>query len=111
MILDLFDTNADDPSNLGFIGFSAGSVLGMDPKAESRRPARVRRLFESDSGSTSSMRWPTVAVPRATRNTGAVHLYAGTSPTIDDWRVVITPVPGPGPRLAALAGVMPRRRR
>ena len=119
VILDLFDTNADDPSNLGFIGFSAGSVLGMDP--DSPNPAGLlgyALVFESDSGSD---------IFDAMANGGGAQGYDGplgagpytfwaqeTSPTSDDWSVtlVITPVPGPGAlALAALAGVMPRRRR
>ena len=33
VVLDLFDTGENDPANLAFIGFSAGSVLGTDPLA------------------------------------------------------------------------------
>ncbi len=119
VILDLFDTNADDPSNLGFIGFSGGSVLGIDPDIPN--PAGLlgyALVFENDSGSD---------IFDVMANGGGAQGYDGplgagpytfwaqeTSPTSDDWRVtlVVTPVPGPGAlALAALAGVMPRRRR
>lgn len=119
VILDLFDTNADDPNNLGFIGFSAGSVLGTNP--DGPNPAGLLGyglVFESDSGSS---------IFDAMANGGGAQGYDGpldagpytfwaqeTSPTIDDWRItlVVTPVPGPGAlALAAVAGVMNRRRR
>ncbi len=51
VILDLYDTNANDPNNLGFIGFSAGDVLGTDPFAPNPGALLGYALVsEADSG-------------------------------------------------------------
>ena len=52
VILDVFDTNTKDDFNLGFIGFSAGAVLGTDPLAPNPTALLGYGLVQlSDSGS------------------------------------------------------------
>ena len=119
VILDLFDTNADDPNNLGFIGFSAGNVLGVDP--DSPNPANLlgyALVLEADSGSDI---FDVMAAGGGAQGydgplgAGSYTFWAQeTSPTVDDWQLtlLLTPVPGPGVLgLAAVAGLAANRRR
>ncbi|MBQ71989.1 MAG: hypothetical protein CMJ67_03695 [Planctomycetaceae bacterium] len=102
VILDLFDTNTKDDFNLGFIGFSAGAVLGTDPLAPNPTVLLGYGLVNlGDSGSD---------IFEIMGQGGGSQGYDGplpagpytfwaqeTSPSSDDWRVtlVITPTSAP----------------
>ena len=119
VILDVYDTNSNDPVNLGFIGFSAGNVLGTDPNSPNPSGLLGYALVsEADSGTdifglmalgggSQGYDGPLAAGPYT-------FWMQETSPTTDDWTVtlVITQVPAPGVlAMAAVAGLAARRRR
>ena len=119
IVLDLFDTNSDEPGNRGFMGFSTGSVLGTDP--DSPDPAELLGYAlpaAADSGTdfiTIMAEATGVQGYDAPLPSGDYTFWAQeTSPTIDDWVItfVVSEVPGPGAlALFGLAGVVGRRRR
>ena len=119
VLLDIFDTNTDDPANLGFIGFSAGDVLGTDPLAPNPSVLLGYALVNiGDSGTD---------IFDLMSGGGGSQGYDGplgagdytfwlqeTSPSADDWAVtfVINQVPSPGAlALLGMAGLAGRRRR
>ena len=119
VVLDVFDTNENDPANLAFIGFSAGSVLGTDPLAPDVTALLGYALVaEGDSGTD---------IFDTMGQGGGAQGYSGplgagdytfwaqeTSPSADDWQVtfVISQVPSPGAlALLGVAGLARRRRR
>ena len=119
VILDVYDTNSNDPANLGFIGFSAGDVLGLDPAApDPTQLLGYALVSEADSGTDI---FDLMALGGGSQGydgplgAGPYTFWAQeTSPTTDDWSVtlVITQVPTPGVlAMAAVAGLAGRRRR
>lgn len=94
VVLDIFDTNSKNPQNLGFIGFSAGDVLGFDPDAPNPTALLGYALvYASESGSD---------IFSIMASGGGSQGYDGplgagdytfwaqeTSPTSDDWRVTL----------------------
>ena len=119
VILDIFNTNTGDPNNLGFIGFSAGDVLGTDPLAPD--PTALLGYALVDEGDSGTDIFDVMA------QGGGAQGYDGplgagdytfwlqeTSPSADDWAVtfVINQVPSPGAlALLGMAGLAGRRRR
>ena len=119
VILDLFDTNTDDPGNLGFIGFSAGNILPFDPLAPD--PTQLLGYALVGIGDSGSDIFDLMAQGGGSQGydgplgAGDYTFWAQeTSPSADDWSVtlVITQVPTPGVlAMAAVAGLAGRRRR
>ena len=119
VILDIFDTNTNDPANLGFIGFSAGDVLGTDPLAPD--PTALLGYALVGIGDSGSDIFDVMAQGGGSQGYDGP-LGAGdytfwlqeTSPSADDWSVtlVINQVPAPGAlALLGMAGLAGRRRR
>ena len=119
VILDLFDTNSDDPANLGFIGFSAGDILPLDPSAPD--PTQLLGYALVSIGDSGTDIFDVMAQGGGSQGydgplgAGDYTFWAQeTSPTTDDWQVtfVITEVPSPGAlALLGVAGLAGRRRR
>ena len=119
VILDLFDTNSNDPGNLGFIGFSAGDILPFDPSAPD--PTQLLGYALVSIGDSGTDIFDVMAQGGGSQGydgplgAGDYTFWAQeTSPTTDDWQVtfVITEVPSPGAlALLGVAGLAGRRRR